>query len=195
MESSTFDLLNYSGDSLLDSKYEGIKLSKSEYIQPSTCTLYEQVNTDASFGIPFNSYLSLRPKQADDNQIDVCIYLRTVLLPLPYEVELVFAPDVMEHTDTLPSVVNISMGTNDEGDKEIISSTEKMEMVNPLNGWKNFVIDNNGKCVSVKFDWTPDYMLHQVFLKVKSDVSPSQQGSFQKDFRLSKISLRLKDAK
>ena len=195
VESSTFDLLNYSGDSLLDSKYEGIKLSKSEYIQPSTCTLYEQVNTDASFGIPFNSYLSLRPKQADDNQIDVCIYLRTVLLPLPYEVELVFAPDVMEHTDTLPSVVNISMGTNDEGDKEIISSTEKMEMVNPLNGWKNFVIDNNGKCVSVKFDWTPDYMLHQVFLKVKSDVSPSQQGSFQKDFRLSKISLRLKDAK
>ena len=195
VESSTFDLLNYTGDSSLDSKYEGIELDKSEFIQPSTCTLCEQVNTDASFGIPYNSYLSLRPQQADDNQIDVCINLRTVLLPLPYEVELVFAPDVVEHTDTLPSVVNISMGTNDEGDKEIISSTEKMEMVNPLNGWKNFVIDNNGKCVSVKFDWTPDYMLHQVFLKVKSNVSPSQQGSFQKDFRLSKISLRLKDAK
>ena len=195
VESSTFDLLNYNGDSLLDSKYEGIKLSKSEYIQPSTCTLYEQVNTDASFGIPYNSYLSLRPQQSDDNQIDVCFYLRTVLLPLPYEVELVFAPDVVEHTDTLPSVVNISMGTNDGEDMDAISITEKTDMVNPQNGEKDFVIANSGECVSVKFDWTPDYMLHQAFLKVNSNVDSLLLSKYQKDFRLSKISLRLKDAK
>ncbi len=195
VESSTFDLLNYTGDSSLDSKYEGIELDKSEFIQPSTCTLYEQVNTDASFGIPYNSYLSLRPQQADDNQIDVCINLRTVLLPLPYEVELVFAPDVVEHTDTLPSVVNISMGTNDGEDMDAISITEKTDMVNPLNGEKDFVIANSGECVSVKFDWTPDYMLHQAFLKVNSNVDSLQLSKYQKDFRLSKISLRLKDAK
>lgn len=196
VKSSTFDLLNYTGDSSLDSKYEGIELDKSEFIQPSTCTLCEQVNTDASFGIPYNSYLSLRPQQSDDNQIDVCFYLRTVLLPLPYEVELVFAPDVVEHTDTLPSVVNISMGTNDGEDMDAISITEKTDMVNPLNGEKDFVIANSGECVSVKFDWTPDYMLRDVFLKVNSNVNPMLQGkSIQKDFRLSKISLRLKDAK
>ena len=195
VESSTFDLLNYTGDSSLDSKYEGIELDKSEFIQPSTCTLYEQVNTDASIGIPYNSYLSLRPQQSDDNQIDVCFYLRTVLLPLPYEVELVFAPDVVEHTDTLPSVVNISMGTNDGEDMDAISITEKTDMVNPQNGEKDFVIANSGECVSVKFDWTPDYMLHQAFLKVNSNVDSLQLSKYQKDFRLSKISLRLKDAK
>lgn len=195
VESSTFDLLNYTGDSSLDSKYEGIELDKSEFIQPSTCTLCEQVNTDASFGIPYNSYLSLRPQQSDDNQIDVCFYLRTVLLPLPYEVELVFAPDVVEHTDTLPSVVNISMGTNDGEDMDAISITEKTDMVNPQNGEKDFVIANSGECVSVKFDWTPDYMLHQAFLKVNSNVDSLQLSKYQKDFRLSKISLRLKDAK
>lgn len=195
VESSTFDLLNYTGDSSLDSKYEGIELDKSEFIQPSTCTLYEQVNTDASFGIPYNSYLSLRPQQSDDNQIDVCFYLRTVLLPLPYEVELVFVPDVVEHTDTLPSVVNISMGTNDGEDMDAISITEKTDMVNPQNGEKDFVIANSGECVSVKFDWTPDYMLHQAFLKVNSNVDSLQLSKYQKDFRLSKISLRLKDAK
>ncbi|GEM_PF-2269662 len=195
VESSTFDLLNYTGDSSLDSKYEGIELDKSEFIQPSTCTLCEQVNTDASFGIPYNSYLSLRPQQSDDNQIDVCFYLRTVLLPLPYEVELVFAPDVVEHTDTLPSVVNISMGTNDGEDMDAISITEKTDMVNPQNGEKDFVIANSGACVSVKFDWTPDYMLHQAFLKVNSNVDSLQLSKYQKDFRLSKISLRLKDAK
>lgn len=195
VESSTFDLLNYTGDTSLDSKYEGIELDKSEFIQPSTCTLCEQVNTDASFGIPYNSYLSLRPQQSDDNQIDVCFYLRTVLLPLPYEVELVFAPDVVEHTDTLPSVVNISMGTNDGEDMDAISITEKTDMVNPLNGEKDFVIANSGECVSVKFDWTPDYMLHQAFLKVNSNVDSLQLSKYQKDFRLSKISLRLKDAK
>ena len=195
VESSTFDLLNYTGDSSLDSKYEGIELDKSEFIQPSTCTLCEQVNTDASFGIPYNSYLSLRPQQSDDNQIDVCFYLRTVLLPLPYEVELVFAPDVVEHTDTLPSVVNICMGTNDGEDMDAISITEKTDMVNPQNGEKDFVIANSGECVSVKFDWTPDYMLHQAFLKVNSNVDSLQLSKYQKDFRLSKISLRLKDAK
>ena len=195
VESSTFDLLNYTGDSSLDSKYEGIELDKSEFIQPSTCTLCEQVNTDASFGIPYNSYLSLRPQQSDDNQIDVCFYLRMVLLPLPYEVELVFAPDVVEHTDTLPSVVNISMGTNDGEDMDAISITEKTDMVNPQNGEKDFVIANSGECVSVKFDWTPDYMLHQAFLKVNSNVDSLQLSKYQKDFRLSKISLRLKDAK
>ena len=195
VESSTFDLLNYTGDSSLDSKYEGIELDKSEFIQPSTCTLCEQVNTDASIGIPYNSYLSLRPQQSDDNQIDVCFYLRTVLLPLPYEVELVFAPDVVEHTDTLPSVVNISMGTNDGEDMDAISITEKTDMVNPQNGEKDFVIANSGECVSVKFDWTPDYMLHQAFLKVNSNVDSLQLSKYQKDFRLSKISLRLKDAK
>ena len=195
VESSTFDLLYYTGDSSLDSKYEGIELDKSEFIQPSTCTLCEQVNTDASFGIPYNSYLSLRPQQSDDNQIDVCFYLRTVLLPLPYEVELVFAPDVVEHTDTLPSVVNISMGTNDGEDMDAISITEKTDMVNPQNGEKDFVIANSGECVSVKFDWTPDYMLHQAFLKVNSNVDSLQLSKYQKDFRLSKISLRLKDAK
>jgi hypothetical protein len=195
VESSTFDLLNYNGDSLLNSKYDGIKLSKSEYIQPSTCTLYEQVNTDASFGIPYNSYLSLRPQQTDDNQIDVCINLRTVLLPLPYEVELVFAPDVVEHTDTLPSVVNISMCHHNGEDMDAVSITEKTDMVNPLNGEKDFVIANSGECVSVKFDWTPDYMLHQAFLKVNSNVDSLQLSKYQKDFRLSKISLRLKDAK
>lgn len=195
VESSTFDLLNYTGDTSLDSKYEGIELDKSEFIQPSTCTLCEQVNTDASFGIPYNSYLSLRPQQSDDNQIDVCFYLRTVLLPLPYEVELVFAPDVVEHTDTLPSVVNISMGTNDGEDMDAISITEKTDMVNPQNGEKDFVIANSGECVSVKFDWTPDYMLHQAFLKVNSNVDSLQLSKYQKDFRLSKISLRLKDAK
>jgi len=195
VESSTFDLLNYIGDSSLDSKYEGIELDKSEFIQPSTCTLCEQVNTDASIGIPYNSYLSLRPQQSDDNQIDVCFYLRTVLLPLPYEVELVFAPDVVEHTDTLPSVVNISMGTNDGEDMDAISITEKTDMVNPQNGEKDFVIANSGECVSVKFDWTPDYMLHQAFLKVNSNVDSLQLSKYQKDFRLSKISLRLKDAK
>ena len=195
VESSTFDLLNYTGDSSLDSKYEGIELDKSEFIQPSTCTLCEQVNTDASFGIPYNSYLSLRPQQSDDNQIDVCFYLRTVLLPLPYEVELVFAPDVVEHTDTLPSVVNISMGTNDGEDMDAISITEKTDVVNPQNGEKDFVIANSGECVSVKFDWIPDYMLHQAFLKVNSNVDSLQLSKYQKDFRLSKISLRLKDAK
>ena len=195
VESSTFDLLNYTGDSSLDSKYEGIELDKSEFIQPSTCTLCEQVNTDASFGIPYNSYLSLRPQQSDDNQIDVCFYLRTVLLPLPYEVELVFAPDVVEHTDTLPSVVNISMCHHNGEDMDAVSITEKTDMVNPLNGEKDFVIDNSGECVSVKFDWTPDYMLHQAFLKVNSNVDSLQLSKYQKDFRLSKTSLRLKDAK
>lgn len=195
VESSTFDLLNYTGDSSLDSKYEGIELDKSEFIQPSTCTLCEQVNTDASFGIPYNSYLSLRPQQSDDNQIDVCINLRTVLLPLPYEVELVFAPDVVEHTDTLPSVVNISMCHHNGEDMDAISITEKTDMVNPQNGEKDFVIANSGECVSVKFDWTPDYMLHQAFLKVNSNVDSLQLSKYQKDFRLSKISLRLKDAK
>ena len=195
VESSTFDLLNYTGDSSLDSKYEGIELDKSEFIQPSTCTLCEQVNTDASFGIPYNSYLSLRPQQSDDNQIDVCFYLRTVLLPLPYEVELVFAPDVVEHTDTLPSVVNISMCHHNGEDMDAVSITEKTDMVNPQNGEKDFVIANSGECVSVKFDWTPDYMLHQAFLKVNSNVDSLQLSKYQKDFRLSKISLRLKDAK
>ena len=196
VESSTFDLLNYKGDPSLNSKYVGVDLYMSEYIQPSTCTLYEQVNTDDSFGIPYNSYLSLRPQQVDDNQIDVCIYLKTVLLPLPYEVELLFAPDVVEHTDTLPSVVNISMGHHDKGVMDTVDITEKTEMVNPQNGSKNFAIANSGKCVSVKFDWTPDYMLRDVFLKVNSNVNPMLQGkSIQKDFRLSKISLRLKDAK
>ena len=195
VESSTFDLLNYTGDSSLDSKYEGIELDKSEFIQPSTCTLCEQVNTDASFGIPYNSYLSSRPQQSDDNQIDVCINLRTVLLPLPYEVELVFAPDVVEHTDTLPSVVNISMCHHNGEDMDAVSITEKTDMVNPQNGEKDFVIANSGECVSVKFDWTPDYMLHQAFLKVNSNVDSLQLSKYQKDFRLSKISLRLKDAK
>ena len=195
VESSTFDLLNYKGDPSLNSKYVGVDLYMSEYIQPSTCTLYEQVNTDDSFGIPYNSYLSLRPQQVDDNQIDVCIYLKTVLLPLPYEVELLFAPDVVEHTDTLPSVVNISMGHHDKGVMDTVDITEITEMVNPQNGSKNFAIANSGKCVSVKFDWTPDYMLHQAFLKVNSNVNSLQLSKYQKDFRLSKISLRLKDAK
>ena len=201
VESPTYNWRDFEKDPYLVSiayKYSGVDCSKDEdfYIHPSTCTLYEQVNTDASFGIPYNSYLSLRPRQADDNQIEVCIFLRHVLLPLPYEVELVFAPDVVEHTDTLPSLVNISMGYPRKGDEDFSHITLKAEMVNPQNGSKNFAIANSGKYVSVKFDWTPDYMLRDVFLKVNSNVNPMLQGkSIQKDFRLSKISLRLKDAK
>ena len=205
VESPTYNWRDFEKDPYLVSiayKYSGVDYSKDDYkdedfyIHPSTCTLYEQVNTDASFGIPYNSYLSLRPRQADDNQIEVCIFLRHVLLPLPYEVELVFAPDVVEHTDTLPSLVNISMGYPRKGDEDFSHITLKAEMVNPQNGSKNFAIANSGKCVSVKFDWTPDYMLRDVFLKVNSNVNPMLQGkSIQKDFRLSKISLRLKDAK
>ncbi|MBQ1666179.1 MAG: hypothetical protein II061_08950, partial [Bacteroidaceae bacterium] len=205
VESPTYNWRDFEKDSVLVStryKYSGVHFYKDDYkdedfyIHPSTCTLYEQVNTDASFGIPYNSYLSLRPRQADDNQIEVCIFLRHVLLPLPYEVELVFAPDVVEHTDTLPSLVNISMCYPRKGDEDSSHITLKAEMVNPQNGSKNFAIANSGKCVSVKFDWTPDYMLRDVFLKVNSNVNSMLQGkSIQKDFRLSKISLRLKDAK
>lgn len=159
----------------------------------SSNSIYEQVRVDDSFFIPFNSYLSVRPINTA-NEDGICIDLGRVLLPRSYTVEVTFAPDVVQHTDTLPSRVRFLFHYNENGSTRMGYSGNQSYAVNFRDNSKNFEIDNNGKCVTIRFDWTAPAMLNTVYFEVDSYTSSTNpRRTYQKDFRLVNISLRPKN--
>ena len=161
----------------------------------SNNSIYEQVRVDDSFFIPFNSYMSVRPINPA-NEDGICIDLGRVLLPRSYTVEVTFAPDVVQHTDTLPSRVRFLFHYNENGSTRMGYSGNQSYAVNFRDNSKNFEIDNNGKCVTIRFDWTAPAMLNTVYFEVDSyTTSTNPRRSYQKDFRLAKISLKPKNTR
>ncbi len=156
---------------------------------------FEQVNVDESFGIPYNSYISVRPV-SPTRQDGVCIDLKTVMLPRTYEVEVTFAPDVVEHTDSLPGHVRFLFFHNRDGKSDMNGFEEPSYVINEKDNSKYFVIDdNNDECVTVRFEWTAPAMLNTVYFEVDSHVTTTLQRTYQKDFRLAKVSLRPKNTR
>ena len=156
---------------------------------------FEQVNVDESFGIPYNSYISVRPV-SPTRQDGVCIDLKTVMLPRTYEVEVTFAPDVVEHTDTLPCRVRFMFFHNKDGKTGMKGNEEPSYVINEKDNSKNFLVDDNkDECVTVRFDWTAPAMLNTVYFEVDSYVPTILQRTYQKDFRLAKISLKPKNTR
>lgn len=156
---------------------------------------FEQVNVDESFGIPYNSYISVRPV-SPTRQDGVCIDLKTVMLPRTYEVEVTFAPDVVEHTDSLPGHVRFLFFHNRDGKSDMNGFEEPSYVINEKDNSKYFVIDdNNDECVTVRFEWTAPAMLNTVYFEVDSYVPTILQRTYQKDFRLAKISLKPKNTR
>ena len=161
----------------------------------SSNSIYEQIRVDESFGIPYNSYLYVRPVNTD-NEDGVCINLGMVLLPRTYTVEVTFAPDVVQHTDTLPGRVRFLFHYNEDGSTKMGYYGNQSYAVNFKDNSKNFEIDNNGKCVTIRFDWTAPAMLNTVYFEVDSyTTSTTSRRSYQKDFRLAKISLKPKNTR
>jgi len=161
----------------------------------SSNSIYEQIQVDESFGIPYNSYLSVRPV-SHANEDGVCINLNMVLLPRSYTVEVTFAPDVVQHTDTLPGRVRFLFHHNEDGSTKMGYYGNQSYAVNFKDNSKNFEIDNNGKCVTIRFDWTTPIMLNTIYLEVDSyTTSTTSRRSYQKDFRLAKISLKPKNTR
>ena len=156
---------------------------------------FEQVNVDESFGIPYNSYISVRPV-SPTRQDGVCIDLKTVMLPRTYEMEVTFAPDVVEHTDSLPGHVRFLFFHNRDGKSDMNGFEEPSYVINEKDNSKNFVVDDNkDECVTVRFDWTAPAMLNTVYFEVDSHVTTTLQRTYQKDFRLAKVSLRPKNTR
>ncbi|MBR3530927.1 MAG: hypothetical protein IKN83_06125 [Bacteroidaceae bacterium] len=156
---------------------------------------FEQVSVDDSFGIPYNSYLSVRPK-SPTRQDGVCIDLKTVMLPRTYEMEVTFAPDVVEHTDSLPGHVRFLFFHNRDGKSDMNGFEEPSYVINEKDNSKNFVVDdNNDECVTVRFEWTAPAMLNTVYFEVDSYVPTHLQRTYQKDFRLAKITLKPKNTR
>ena len=59
-----------------------------------------------------------------------------------------------------------------------------------------FVVDdNNDECVTVRFEWTAPAMLNTVYFEVDSYVPTHLQRTYQKDFRLAKITLKPKNTR
>ena len=161
----------------------------------SSNSIYEQIRVDESFGIPYNSYLYVRPVNTD-NEDGVCINLNMVLLPRSYTVEVTFAPDVVQHTDTLPGRVRFLFHYNEDGSTKMGYYGNQSYAVNFKDNSKNFEIDNNGKCVTIHFDWTAPAMLNTVYFEVDSyTTSTTSRRSYQKDFRLAKITLKPKNTR
>ena len=161
----------------------------------SNNSIYEQIRVDESFGIPYNSYLSVRPVN-HDNEDGVCINLGMVLLPRSYTVEVTFAPDVVEHTDTLLGRVRFLFHYNEDSGTKMGYTNNQSYAVNFRDNSKNFEIDNNGKCVTLRFDWTAPAMLNTVYFEVDSyTTSTNPRRTYQKDFRLAKISLKPKNTR
>jgi hypothetical protein len=161
----------------------------------SSNSIYEQIQVDESFGIPYNSYLSVRPV-SHANENGICINLDMVLLPRTYEVEVTFAPDVVQHTDTLPGRVRFLFHYNEDGSTKMGYYGNQSYAVNFKDNSKNFEIDNNGKCVTIRFDWTTPIMLNTIYLEVDSyTTSTNPRHTYQKDFRLAKISLKQKNTR
>ena len=161
----------------------------------SSNSIYEQIRVDESFGIPYNSYLYVRPINTD-NEDGVCINLNMVLLPRSYTVEVTFAPDVVQHTDTLPGRVRFLFHYNEDGSTKMGYYGNQSYAVNFRDNTKNFEIDNNGKCVTIRFDWTTPIMLNTIYLEVDSyTTSTNPRHTYQKDFRLAKISLKPKNTR
>ncbi len=161
----------------------------------SSNSIYEQIRVDESFGIPYNSYLSVRPV-SHANENGICINLGMVLLPRTYTVEVTFAPDVVQHTDTLPGRVRFLFHHNEDGSTKMGYYGNQSYAVNFKDNSKNFEIDNNGKCVTIRFDWTTPIMLNTIYLEVDSyTTSTTSRQSYQKDFRLAKISLKPKNTR
>lgn len=161
----------------------------------SSNSIYEQIQVDESFGIPYNSYLSVHPVNTD-NEDGVCIDLNMVLLPRSYTVEVTFAPDVVQHTDTLPGRVRFLFHHNEDGSTKMGYYGNQSYAVNFKDNSKNFEIDNNGKCVTIRFDWTTPIMLNTVYFEVDSyTTSTNPRHTYQKDFRLAKISLKPKNTR
>ena len=156
---------------------------------------FEQVSVDESFGIPYNSYLSVRPSYPA-SQDGVCIDLKTMMLPRTYEVEVTFAPDVVEHTDSLPGHVRFLFFHNRDGKSDMNGFEEPSYVINEKDNSKYFVIyDNNDECVTVRFEWTAPAMLNTVYFEVDSYVPTILQRTYQKDFRLAKITLKPKNTR
>ena len=161
----------------------------------SSNSIYEQIRVDESFGIPYNSYLYVRPVNTD-NEDGVCINLGMVLLPRTYTVEVTFTPDVVQHTDTLPGRVRFLFHYNEDGSTKMGYYGNQSYAVNFKDNSKNFEIDNNGKCVTIRFDWTAPAMLNTVYFEVDSyTTSTTSRRSYQKDFRLAKITLKPKNTR
>ena len=161
----------------------------------SSNSIYEQIRVDESFGIPYNSYLSVHPVNTD-NEDGICINLNMVLLPRSYTVEVTFAPDVVQHTDTLPGRVRFLFHHNEDGSTKMGYYGNQSYAVNFKDNSKNFEIDNNGKCVTIRFDWTAPAMLNTVYFEVDSyTTSTNPRRSYQKDFRLAKITLKPKNTR
>jgi hypothetical protein len=161
----------------------------------SSNSIYEQIRVDESFGIPYNSYLYVRPVNTD-NEDGVCINLGMVLLPRSYTVKVTFAPDVVQHTDTLPGRVRFLFHHNEDGSTKMGYYGNQSYAVNFKDNSKNFEIDNNGKCVTIRFDWTTPIMLNTIYLEVDSyTTSTTSRRSYQKDFRLAKITLKPKNTR
>ena len=161
----------------------------------SSNSIYEQIRVDESFGIPYNSYLSVRPV-SHANENGICINLGMVLLPRTYTVEVTFAPDVVQHTDTLPGRVRFLFHHNEDGSTKMGYYGNQSYAVNFKDNSKNFEIDNNGKCVTIRFDWTTPIMLNTIYLEVDSyTTSTTSRRSYQKDFRLAKITLKPKNTR
>ena len=161
----------------------------------SSNSIYEQIRVDESFGIPYNSYLSVRPV-SHANENGICINLGMVLLPRTYTVEVTFAPDVVQHTDTLPGRVRFLFHYNEDGSTKMGYYGNQSYAVNFKDNSKNFEIDNNGKCVTIRFDWTAPAMLNTVYFEVDSyTTSTNPRHTYQKDFRLAKISLKPKNTR
>ena len=156
---------------------------------------FEQVSVDESFGIPYNSYLSVRPV-SPTRQDGVCIDLKTMMLPRTYEVEVTFASDVVEHTDSLPGHVRFLFFHNRDGKSDMNGFEEPSYVINEKDNSKYFVIDdNNDECVTVRFEWTAPAMLNTVYFEVDSYVPTILQRTYQKDFRLAKITLKPKNTR
>ena len=73
---------------------------------------------------------------------------------------------------------------------------EPSYVINEKDNSKNFVVDdNNDECVTVRFEWTAPAMLNTVYFEVDSHVTTTLQRTYQKDFRLAKVSLRPKNTR
>jgi hypothetical protein len=73
---------------------------------------------------------------------------------------------------------------------------EPSYVINEKDNSKNFVVDDNkDECVTVRFYWTAPAMLNTVYFEVDSHVTTTLQRTYQKDFRLAKISLKPKNTR
>ncbi|MBQ2167038.1 MAG: hypothetical protein II447_09695 [Bacteroidaceae bacterium] len=152
-------------------------------------TSLQFMSCDESLGVPYNSYLYASPTSSTRNT-EFALNIDKALLPVPHEIEIVFAPSLTDDTPFLPTQARFAWYEYDSEHSSF--PTSGAYQFRDETGSRNFVFGDSVRCDTVLMTYYPSKMTVKNMLQFSSYVTTSQRNTYTKHMRVAKISVRLK---